>query len=62
MRTSSTLQMIVPSGMSPTGLMLPMFSVARLPAYRNCKDTEAHHLPEQATLMGTATHEMDMQS
>ena len=35
-RTSSTLQIIVPSGMSPTGRMLPMCSVAFFPAYTNC--------------------------
>ena len=34
--TDSTLQTIVPSGISPMGLMLPMVRVAFLPAYTNC--------------------------
>jgi hypothetical protein len=31
--------MMVPSGMSPTGLMLPMVKFAFLPANRNCNQT-----------------------
>lgn len=37
--TSSTLQMMVPSGISPRGMVLPMDSTAFLPQYRNCSST-----------------------
>lgn len=39
--TSSTLQMTVPSGISPTGLMLPMCRVAFLPQKTNCRHRKA---------------------
>lgn len=40
-RTSSTLQMMVPSGISPTGFTLPIVSVDFFPQYTNCRGRRA---------------------